>query len=358
MSASHRATDPPWTVLVLGATGYVGRHLVARMVDRVPGTNRGVRLVVGVRAAQRNTAQGWAGVAEVVPCDLLTPGSAARAIEATAPDVVVNCAAIPSVGVCEQEPATSLAVNCPEVELLRAVEGAAHAPRLVHLSTDLVMAEGRPGVHLTEKSPLAPGNAYAEHKARFEGLLAASSADTLVLRCSNIVGPPAPRELPVHTSGPPARKFTQWLAGRLLAGEAVACFSDEIRNFVAVTDVADAIIACLAPPDRGLEGHGPVHGGTAAPEHGLYLVGGPTPLNRVAIAAAVRENLACSLPPEKAAGLGAVTPVTRVSVSPNNSSPLQLPLDTRRLTTLLGRPLADPVDYLRRCEVCQPDDHC
>jgi len=105
----------PWCILVLGATGYVGRHLLSYLAGEggdclsppIPIT-AGWRLVAGVLPAQEETARGWTAPHDVVTFDFEVPGTTAHALALAGADVVVNCAAIPAVGEYERDPTRSL----------------------------------------------------------------------------------------------------------------------------------------------------------------------------------------------------------------------------------------------------------
>ncbi len=106
-------------VLVIGSSGQLAKSLIER-------------------------AQGRAGIALRVigrpEVDLEVPGSAASAIAAAAPDVVINAAAYTAVDLAEDEPERAFRINAEAAgEIAAAAAGNA---RLIHVSTDYVF-DGR-----------------------------------------------------------------------------------------------------------------------------------------------------------------------------------------------------------------------
>ena len=67
-------TGLPQSVLVLGASGYVGTHLVPRLVER------GYRVRAASRRREALEARGWDGV-EIAEADALDEASLERALE-------------------------------------------------------------------------------------------------------------------------------------------------------------------------------------------------------------------------------------------------------------------------------------
>lgn len=128
---------------------------------------------------------------------------------------------------------------------------AATGARLVHMSTDALFA-GRPEPY-TENDPPTPVHDYGRWKAAAEAVVAERCPAAVVVRTSLMyVGDgSAPCEMDVR---------------RVLDGEAdMAFFTDEVRCFTHVDDVATAAVtlAARSPAGRG-EVHGPLH--VVAPE--------------------------------------------------------------------------------------------
>jgi dihydroflavonol-4-reductase len=168
-------------VLVTGATGFTGGHLVRALAARG----------YGVRALLRDPARGQAlaepGV-ELAAGDLRDRTAMAAAVRGV--DVVYNIAAIyRSAGVPAD---TYRAVNATAVEQLVELAAAAGVRRVVHCSTVGVHGDvERPPAN--EEAPLKPGDVYQVTKVEGEtlarGAASRSGVELTIARPSGIFGP-------------------------------------------------------------------------------------------------------------------------------------------------------------------------
>ncbi|MET7909369.1 NAD(P)-dependent oxidoreductase [Streptomyces avermitilis] len=212
-------------ILVLGFTGYLGRHVVERL-RALPGT----RVLGGGRSAGAELG-----------IDLATarPDTLAKALASAAPDAVINCA-----GATGGDAVTLAEVNSrgPAV-LCAALREAAPSARLVHLGSAAEYGPGTRGIRVTESAATRPLTPYGATKLAGTITVTTSGLDAVVLRVGNPVGPGAP------LTGLPGR-----VAGLLLAADgdpdAVIRLGDlsAHRDFVDVRDVAGAaVLAATAP---------------------------------------------------------------------------------------------------------------
>jgi dTDP-4-dehydrorhamnose reductase len=211
------------TVLVTGASGYLGRALAARAAGA------GWR-VVGTVHARPEAAP--AGLARVVALDVRDAAAVAAAVRAAAPDAVVHTA-------YRQDGDSARAINADGAGHVAAAAQAVGA-RLVHVSSDAIF-RGADDRLLVEADVADPVTAYGATKAVAEDAVRAAHPGALLVRTSLLYGGP----------GAPAGKHEE-VALAAARGEAdVAFFTDEIRSPVQIDDLAAALLELAATRDAG-----------------------------------------------------------------------------------------------------------
>ncbi|QFZ20228.1 NAD-dependent epimerase/dehydratase family protein [Saccharothrix syringae] len=211
----------PTRVLVFGATGYLGRRVVAALTARP-----GVEVVPVRRGGPPGGDHVRHDLVSTDPADLLS---------STAPDAVVNCT-----GRLGGTATELVAANVTAVA--RLLDALPAATRLVTLGSAAeygVVPVGRP---VGEDAPEKPVSAYGATKLSATGLVraavAAGRADAVVLRVFNPVGAGAPHDT---------------VLGRAVAAIRSAATGVRLgplgahRDFVDVRDIAEAVaLAALA----------------------------------------------------------------------------------------------------------------
>lgn len=220
-------------VVVLGGTGFLGRHVTAGFAGL------GDRVVVVARRPDVRSAH------RTVPVDLVTahPGVLAELLDVEQPDVLVDTTGS-SWGLAEAE----MAGRCRQVSenVLSALASSRCRPRMVHVGT--MMEYGPPDGH---GAPTPPRTAYGAAKlAAARGVLAATTAghvNGIVLRMTNLIGP-----------GLPGNSLLGRVAAALLPvlrdGGAAEVVLWPMRARRDVLDVRDAVQAVLAATTCGAHG--------------------------------------------------------------------------------------------------------
>jgi GDP-4-dehydro-6-deoxy-D-mannose reductase len=142
-------------VLVTGASGFVGRHLAARLAgrgDHVTG--------IGTETA------GPAGIAAWCRADLRAPDALIGAVADARPDAVVHLAAQSSSAESFQDPGGTFEVNTLGTwHLLEAVARAAPRARVLMAGTSEAYGPQPVGSRVPEETPFRPVSPYALSKA-------------------------------------------------------------------------------------------------------------------------------------------------------------------------------------------------
>ena len=194
------------TVWITGANGLIGNYLVQTALSFAPR--------VRVRALTR------------ADFDLLDFAAVERAFKKDAPQLVIHCAAISTVGEAQKNPALARRVN---VEATQFLAGLAAEIQFVFFSTDLIF-DGRKGGY-TETEAANPLHIYGETKLAAEEIILKNPRH-LVVRTSLNGG--------VSSAG--NRAFNEQLRQSLAAaGQGMTLFTDEMRCPIPAVETARAV---------------------------------------------------------------------------------------------------------------------
>jgi len=232
MRGSRPADLPPQRILITGAGGFVGRHLLALCAERFPDARL---LPTGEREQ--------AGVHRLDVTDF----AAARAIiQEFRPDAVVHLAGVAAVAEANRAAPRTWRVNLGGTcRLARAVLEAAPAAWFLFASSAAVYGRSfRAGLPLSEIAPLAPLDTYAATKAAAEMALSAMVSEGLRLvrlRPFNHIGPGQSEAFAI---GAFAAQIARIEAGRQPPELAVGSLAAS-RDFLDVRDVCAGYLAAL-----------------------------------------------------------------------------------------------------------------
>ena len=225
-------------VLVIGSTGFAGRHFVEAA------RKAGLEVVT---AARRGRA------ADLV-CDLFEPRTIEESIAECSPDAIVNLAGAASVGRSWNEPADTFALNAGGVvNLLEALTGRPDEAHVVCVSSGEVYgAPSGDELPLAESAAVLPVNPYGTSKAAMELVCGqyerSAGLRIAVMRAFNHLGPGQSDDFAASSF---ARQIA---AAEADCRERVELRTGDLtseRDFSDVRDVVDAYVAAVERELRG-----------------------------------------------------------------------------------------------------------
>ena len=229
-------TDSAPRALVTGGAGFIGSHLV----DRLLAAGHRVCVVDDLSTGSPGNVPPEARFQRLDICDAASLGDVLVDFR---PEVVFHAAAQTDVRRSIREPDFDARVNVlGALNVLRAAV-AAGARRLVYASSAAVYGDPE-RVPVSEANPTRPISEYGASKLAFEHYLSAHAARGLIeyaaLRFANVYGP--------RQSGDGEAGVVAIFAQRMIAGEPVTIFGDgtKTRDYVYVGDVVEAMLRAAA----------------------------------------------------------------------------------------------------------------
>ena len=246
MPDGARTTALPSPALVTGASGFIGSHLVQRLVAE------GCEVVgIDIDTAQRPTPDG----ATVERVDIRDGDAVRRVISETRPRAVYHLAAQASVAVSMREPEVDIDTNVVGTVRLARAAIEAGVGRFVFFSTGGALYGEPKHVPVSEDAPPQPESVYGASKLAAERYLRllcdAANVDLAILRPANIYGP---GQDPHGEAG-----VVAIFAALMLAGEPATIFGDgsQQRDYIYIDDALDAaLLAATGEPTTCLIGSG------------------------------------------------------------------------------------------------------
>ena len=229
-------------ILVTGGAGFIGSHLV----DRLVADGHRVAVVDALAAGKRANVNADAALYEI---DIRSPALAA-AFEAAQPEAVFHAAAHASVSESVRDPMHDAEVNVlGTLNVLQ--QCAAYGVRRVVFSSTGGALYGEPErLPADEEHPVRPLSPYGASKAAAEAyvqtLCALSGIRRVILRYGNVYGP---RQDPYGEAG-----VVAIFANAMLRGARPVIFGDgsHERDYVYVDDVVQANVLALAQNEDGV----------------------------------------------------------------------------------------------------------
>lgn len=252
-------------VLVTGGAGFIGRRLVAALVER------------GADVTVVDTRDEPAPGTRTVVGDLRDPDVAARAVR-PGTELIVHLAAVTSVLRSVEDPAGTYEVNVGATATLLELARERGVGAFVFASTNAVVGDvGR--TVITEDVPLRPLTPYGATKAAAEMLLSSYSAAYglagAALRFSNVYGPGMERK----------DSFVPRLMRAAAGGRGVQVYGDgaQVRDLVHVDDIVAGILVAWQAGHAGplILGAGESHSVIDMVRAARDVTGAPIPAEHV-----------------------------------------------------------------------------
>jgi len=218
----------PTTVLVTGANGFLGRHLVSELLGRGYRVRALVRAGAGQAARQTTSVECWEG-------DICRPVTLAGAADGCG--AIIHAAALAQVNPA-RHPAV-WAVNYTGTEHVLALARQAGVGRFVHVGTANVFGSG------SQRFPSDETRPYAGQRYGLDYMDSKQAATTLVLGAVADWQLPAVLVHPTFMLGPGDAKPTSNAMLLELYRERVPGYPAGGKNFVYVGDVAVATVNAL-----------------------------------------------------------------------------------------------------------------
>lgn len=216
-------------ILVTGATGFIGNHLVKALLSQ----DHRVRVVIRPKKARLyNPVWLTDSDVEVISGDITDPDAIRKATRGI--DVVFHLAAL--LGNRTNQEAKFSYVNVYGTEVVINMSHEANVRQLIYLSTTGVMGrlKNLPG---TLNDPYNPGDAYEKSKSQAEQLVLKSATqgkvNATIIRPTHVYGPGECNTLPLY-------RLMKRIKIMALPNGGKSCFQP-----IYVSDLVDALISCV-----------------------------------------------------------------------------------------------------------------
>ena len=218
-------------ILVTGANGLLGQHLVALLL------RKGYEVVALGRGPSRLRFD--SSVYAYYNVDIATELSVHEVFSKERPEIVVHAAAMTQVDECEQNQEICERIN---------VQGTSHvvvnaemfARHLIYISTDFVFS-GEKG-NYAEEDDAGPVNWYGFTKMQAESLIETCDMPWSIVRTCLVYG---------NALTGTRSNIISWVKENLSAGKAINVVSDQVRTPTYVEDLAQGILLIIEKSAEG-----------------------------------------------------------------------------------------------------------
>jgi len=219
-------------ILITGANGLLGQMLVHKILSmpdlQLLATSASFCKIKNLHASCYSLM------------DITSPQQVKDVFSRFKPEVVIHCAAITQVDLCEQDPDRCDRVNIEGTRLIaKAAEN--YGARLIYLSTDFVF-DGLNGPYAEEDQP-NPISIYGWSKLQGEYITRSLNVPWTIVRTVLLYG-----MVPSMTRD----NLLTWVRNSLVKGQPIQVVDDQFRTPTLVDDLADGIIRIVETKQTGI----------------------------------------------------------------------------------------------------------
>jgi len=224
------------SVLVTGGAGFIGSHIV----DRLLAGGLKVTVFDNLSTGDRSNLP---AAADLVTGDLRSDSDVAAAFSAGPFEAIVHCAAQGNVALSVEDPELDRAINVDGTARLLRFAGSHDVLRFVFISSGGAVYGDTAGA-ATEATPANPLSPYGRHKHEAEGLVRRDAPSWAILRPANVYGP---RQRSDAEGG-----VVAVFVDRLLREQPIEVHGDgrQTRDLVYVSDLVDAVVLAMEWPEN------------------------------------------------------------------------------------------------------------
>ena len=215
-------------ILATGVSGFIGGHVWAALAERED-----------VWGAYGSTGPVPLHPERQLPVDLSQPDSLSNVVRELKPRCIIHLAAMAGPAICQNQSLLAWQINNRAVR--RMARAAAKLKARVILASSDQVFDGSKGNYREGDRP-NPVNVYGETKKAAERSVFSTVENSVVARFNNTYGSP-------KFGG---SSFSEWILGRVKAGERVILFKDQYRSPIDVTTLVNALIELIDNPFQGL----------------------------------------------------------------------------------------------------------
>ncbi len=220
-------------VLVTGANGLLGRHLLKKLVEK------GYDVIATAKGESKINSLSGSNF-KFLSLDITDGAAVNKLMNEVRPDVLLHAAAMTQVDECELNKIDCWNTNVTATRFL--IDSAKEAnSRIIFISTDFVF-DGLHGPYKEEDEP-NPVNYYGSSKLAAEKAVMESGLDWAIVRTVLVVG---------NTQDGQRQNILTWVKEKLEKGETIKVVDDQVRTPTYVEDLADGIMLVLEKKSKGI----------------------------------------------------------------------------------------------------------